>query len=643
MPVVYVVVGVGLTLITAGGVVALLPLTGLIDRLIAVAVLSLGLVIANALALSAFGSFFARPGVLALAGVEAALAGWRVARSPRAVASLSTDGSRARRGILALPATAARHRLIAILCGFLSVLYLWRTCAGVVIGVRDYDGLWYHLVTTMAFVHDHRIGVRIPVNLYSDSYAPNIEIVTAWGVLLSGTTILASVTQVPFAFLGALTTVAIGRRCGIGKAYSVGAGCLFLLTPIVIDQVSRQYNDVATAALAVTGMHLAAVVVTDRRLQPNQVVAYLALTGLTLGLAVGSKASTVVATAVLAMAVLIAVAVRIRRRAIPLAQAALGLLWASVALLVLGAPYYIRDLVLFGNPLEPFGFRLGPIHFGGPLDIQRDLVAPFRPPGIANLPAALIVLLVWSGHAGIPGQSATSLFGLQWFVLWPCLAVVTLWSLVKGRNGHFLLVVTACVASVALQPVAWWGRYTIYVVAPAAVAALWLLDNLGRRSKVSGLLAQLALALLAALAVWPLPTRFWPAPAGVPTSRFGVGADEYVTPAQAVRALLQHHRPVVERAPEYHWLLAAPQHSRILVTRRSPYFIGPLYGRDGSNAVVLVAADTAPDRLARVMADRDLTYAWLWGRGSLAAYASAHPAVFELVGQGSGARAFRLR
>ncbi len=643
MPVVYVAVGVGLTLITAGGLVALLPLTGLIDRLIAIAVLSLSLVIANALALSAFGSFFARPGVLALAGVEAALAGWRVARSPRAVSSLSADRSRARRGIVALPATAAHHRLIAILCGFLSVLYLWRTCAGVVIGVRDYDGLWYHLVTTMAFVHDHRIGVRIPVNLYSDSYAPNIEIVTAWGVLLSGTTILASVTQVPFAFLGALTTVAIGRRCGIGKAYSVGAGCLFLLTPIVIDQVSRQYNDVATAALAVTGMHLAAVVVTDRRLEPDQVVAYLALTGLTLGLAVGSKASTVVATAVLAMAVLIAVAVRIRRRAIPLAQAAQGLLWASVALLVLGAPYYIRDLVLFGNPLEPFGFRLGPIHFSGPLDIQRDLVAPFRPPGTLNLPAALVVLLVWSGHAGIPGQSATSLFGLQWFVLWPWLAVVTLWSLVKGRNGHFLLVVTACVASVALQPVAWWGRYTIYVVAPAAVAAVWLLDNLSRRSKVSGFLAQLALAFLAALAVWPLPTRFWPAPAGVPTSRFGVGTGQYVTPPQAIRALLQHHRPVVERAPAYHWLLAAPQHSRILVTRRSPYFIGPLYGRDGSNAVVLVAADTAPDRLARVMADRDLTYAWLWGRGSLAAYASARPAVFELVGQGSGARVFRLR
>lgn len=641
---VYALSGILLTLITGFALARLLPLAGLLDRLIAGGVLCVSSIVANAWLLSAIGPYFNRLGLLSLGAVEAVLAGWLVARSPRAVSSLAADARRSASGTRALPRAAVRHPVVAVLSAFLGVLYCWRTFAGVAIGVRDYDGLWYHLVTTMAFVHAHRVGIRIPVNLYSDSYAPNIEIITAWGVVLQGTSLLAAVTQVPFAFLGAGTTAAIGRRCGLTRASSLMAGCLFLLTPIVIDQVSRQYNDIATAVLLLAGMHLAGTAVTGTRLAARETAAYVALTGITLGLAVGSKASTLAAAAVLSLAVVVMLARCVRRGTMPARLAGQAVLGGAAGLLLLGAPYYVRDFVLFGNPLQPFSYRLGPIHFHGPLDIRRDLVGPFlvaagRP---GDPPGPLFVLQVWAGHPGVPGQPAVALFGFQWFVLWPCLALVAIWATVRRRHGYFLLLVAACLTSVVVQPVAWWGRYTIYVVAPAAVAAMWLLDGAARHSRTARMLSEVGVALLAAVAVWPLPARFWVAPAGVPTSGYGVGTARNLTAPEVVRDVVHGRRPVIERAPQYRWLRDAPPGSRTLVTPLSPYFVGPLYGPDGSHWVVLVDARTPPRNLDRVMAGRGIGYAWLRDREPLGRYASSHPAQFQVVGKGGGAVVFRL-
>ncbi len=360
MPGGYLLAGVVLTFLAGFGCAWLLPLCGAIDRFIAGSVLCLTAIITNGFMLSAGGHLFTRSWVLTLTAGEALFTVWRVSRSASAVPVLRADLRRVRKGLAGSPAAAARHPLVAVLVCFLIVLFAWRGFAGVVIGVRDYDGLWYHLVTTMAFVHDHRIGIRIPVNVYSDSYAANTEIVSAWGVLLQGTTMFTSVTQLPFAFLGAVTTTAIARRCGLSKSNAVSASCLFLLTPVVIDQVSRDYNDIATAALMIVGMHFAGVAVTDRELRPGQSVAYVGLAGTALGLAAGSKASAVVAAFLLSVAILITLTVRVLRHSLPPRHAVQGVAWGGLALLVSGAPYYIRDIMLFGNPLEPFSFRAGP-------------------------------------------------------------------------------------------------------------------------------------------------------------------------------------------------------------------------------------------------------------------------------------------
>ncbi len=193
-----------------------------------------------------------------------------------------------------------------------------------------------------------------------------------------------------------------------------------------------------------------------------------------------------------------------------------------------------------------------------------------------------------------------------------------------------------------MQPVAWWGRYTIYVVAPAAVATMWLLDSLRRRPNPVGLLSPLSLVLVAATAVWPVPGRFWYAPAGVPTSAYGPGTGHYLTPPQLFRDAMDHQSPDIEQAAQYHWLRGAPPGSRIMVTKLSPHFVGPLYGRDGSNSVVLVDAHTATEGVVRLLTSRRIGYAWLRRQEPLAVYALAHPTAFELIGQGGGADAFRL-
>lgn len=621
----------------------LLPLPRLTDRVLTGAVFTSGLVVADGLLLSVPGPWFTRPGVLALVVLEAAVSGALVARSPAARTRIATDLRRTGRGVTGLPRAAGRHPVVALLCVGGAAALVWRTVVGLVIGVRDYDGLWYHLVTALAFVHEHRVGVRVPVNYYSDAYAPNIEIHLAWVTLLWGSAAAASVAQVPFALLGALATTAVGRRWGLRTDRAVAAGAVFLLTPIVVDQLSRAYNDVAVAALMLAGLHLVAVAATERAATTRTTVATVAAAGVALGLATGGKASAVPATALAATVLLVALGVRARRGGIPVRGALTALAAGGVGLLLLGAPYYVRNILLFANPLRPFAFSAGPVELYGPLRVEDGLIAAFLPSWAAGMPGPLVVALVWSGiRETKPGLEIPTYLGWQWYVLLPCLLACTLLAVARvRRHGHFLVVAAICLAAVAIQPTAWWGRYVVYVVAPAAVAFFAVVDAMERRDRVWATVGRLATVLLAVTVLWPLH-RFVDAPAGVPSTSFTPGTGRMVPAAEILDALRGGPRPTVWREPQYRWVLDTPDDTRIMVTRRSPYFMGPLYGPTARNGVFLVGEPARPADLEAMMRTRGLGYAYLRAVDPAARWALAHPEWFRVVGEGGGSVTVRL-
>ncbi len=167
------------------------------------------------------------------------------------------------------------------------------------------------------------------------------------GLKVIGGEPLMTVGQLPFALLAALGAIALGRRAGLsGRAATIG-GLTLLLVPMVLIQSGRASNDIAGAALAIAAA--AFIAVPTAEWSARRVV----LVALTLALLVATKLALLPTVAVLGVA-----AIAWSRRAYRDGGLTCGSLlrgWAGGLLLGLAvvAPWWIRNIVLFGNPLYP--------------------------------------------------------------------------------------------------------------------------------------------------------------------------------------------------------------------------------------------------------------------------------------------------
>ncbi len=153
--------------------------------------------------------------------------------------------------------------------------------------------------------------------------------------------------QLPFAILGALAVSAIGRRLGVpGRLVAVG-GATWLLVPIVLIQIGRVSDDVIAASL---GLAVAAWLAAPAREWSSGRV-LLVLVGL--GLMAATKLAMLPAVAALGALALAWSVQAMRQR--PDARHAILAGWAvgvAVAILVV-APWVVRGMLLYGNPLHP--------------------------------------------------------------------------------------------------------------------------------------------------------------------------------------------------------------------------------------------------------------------------------------------------
>jgi hypothetical protein len=141
--------------------------------------------------------------------------------------------------------------------------------------------------------------------------------------------------------LGSAAVYAFALRVGGGRGGARLGAAAFLLAPIVVLQTGTQVNDLAAGALLMSAVALAAAPVTAWSSYR------LAAVGLALGLAVTTKLAAL--PAVVAVAGYVIVAGRRQPRT---------LVPVVLAGLIAVAPWWIRNLVLFGNPIFPAALPL---------------------------------------------------------------------------------------------------------------------------------------------------------------------------------------------------------------------------------------------------------------------------------------------
>ncbi len=371
-------------------------------------------------------------------------------------------------------------------------------------GVFNFDSLWYHLPFAVDMVQTHSVvGMHHVDTVFTNWFYPqNSELLHGVGILLTGRDTLSLFLNLGWLAVAFLAAYCVGRPYGRGAVTAIAAAILLECHTLVVRDPGAAKNDLMAAALLLASIAIlveawaqagySSVPYPSQTTIRNRRIARwaLAAAGLAAGLAAGTRVTGLAMAAALTVAVVV-LAPRGRRW--------VAAAWWFVPALAGGAFWYLRNLVVAGNPI-PEVHSLGPISLPHPERLQEG-----RPD--FSIVHYATDTGVWREYFG-PGLHEA--FGALWpLVVFGALAAALL-ALLRGRDrilrwvgavalfGALAYLFTPLGAAGAEGEPVGFGINIRYVI-PALLAGIVLLPLdrwLDGPKRQSGLLAALVLVFL---------------------------------------------------------------------------------------------------------------------------------------------------
>jgi hypothetical protein len=269
-------------------------------------------------------------------------------------------------------------------------------------GIFNFDSLWYHMPFAVDMVQSHSVtGLHYTETVFTNWFYPqNSELLHATGILLTQRDTLSLFLNFGFLALAFLAAWCIGRPYGRGHLTVAAAAIVLECHTLVVREPGAAKNDLVAAALLLASVAILVSAWSRRRSRlraeeaplpgggavggpapedalataggggspaatgpagPGALTWPVAAAGLAAGLAVGTKSTAI------AMAFALTVAV------VFLAQAGrrwTTFAWWFVPALLGGGYWYLRNLIVAGNPL-PQATSVGPISLPHPERLQE--------------------------------------------------------------------------------------------------------------------------------------------------------------------------------------------------------------------------------------------------------------------------------
>lgn len=233
---------------------------------------------------------------------------------------------------LGLGGIARSNPLLAVLGAIVAVAFVYEAVVGIATPATDIDELWYHLARAAAWLH-HGGLFQIPGgNAAENDYPPNAEIGVLYGFAFIHRDTFAAVPQLVAEASVVLSIFGLARRIGATVAGALFAGLLMLTLSDVALEAMTALNDIVVASFVAAAAYFILGA-------PNR--AELALAGVAIGLALGTKYTAFFALPWLA---LLALSIARRRAVLVVVSAALGFA-------ALGAYGYAENLAQSRSPL----------------------------------------------------------------------------------------------------------------------------------------------------------------------------------------------------------------------------------------------------------------------------------------------------
>jgi hypothetical protein len=254
-------------------------------------------------------------------------------------------------------------------------------------GIFNFDSLWYHMPFAADIVQSHSVtGMHHVDTVFTNWFYPqNSELLHADGMLLVGRDTLSLFLNYGWLVVAFLAAWCIGRPYGRGDLSVVAVAILLEAHVLVVREPGAAKNDLMAAALTLAAIAILITAWNRRRDQSDAservekpadgpkahahggksahglAVGWpLAAAGLAVGLAAGTKVTALAMTAALSVAVLVLA---------PAGKRGAAAAWWFVPALLAGGYWYLRNLLVAGNPL-PAVANLGPISLPHPERLQ---------------------------------------------------------------------------------------------------------------------------------------------------------------------------------------------------------------------------------------------------------------------------------
>ncbi len=471
-----------------------LRVTGFAARVLFAGTFAMVLIVAIETALGATG-FLTQPLIIiasvAMSVPVLVISAW-VIGPPRWGEVIASD-LRGLRGTVSL----LRHPEIAILSVLAGIVCLWTALVIMYLPPRSVDDLCYHLSTIFeTILRGHFFLFPLDFRPHF-AYPLNADLLFLWPTLLLGNIHWVEAGQAVAALLAAVGIAALARELGASPRFSMIGALLFLLLPITPKQATSCYTDLILAAF-----YAAALMGAVRYARDGSTSALL-LSGMGAGLLAGTKYNYMIP--ILAIVPLLFLGMR---KAPTLWQGWKRLMFLfllpSVALC---AYWFIRNLILLGNPVYPHQLGLGPLTlFYSALPSNHMLVQSksyieslFKEP--------LSLFEVFFGDASLGGPDGG--FGpLFWGAVIPIgLGYLVIAARKFYRNGKTLPLLISLQFPAALLPylICQWIvspvtiRFLLAAAVPGIALLVYALDHLQKSRPVLAAAALISLVLAVTL------------------------------------------------------------------------------------------------------------------------------------------------
>lgn len=233
-------------------------------------------------------------------------------------------------------------------------------------GMFNFDTLWTDMPLAAQIAQSHSVtGLHYTGTVFTNwswLYPENANLTQGIGILLLGRDTLAPFLNLAWLLLAFLAAWCIGEPYGRGSLSVAGVAVVLDAETMLVREAGTAKTDVMAAAFLLAAV---AVMVNAWRLEDRKVLAPgwpVAAAGLAVGIAAGSKL-TVLPLSVALTAVVLALAPSGRRLSVGL--------WWSVSAVAGGGFWYLRNLMVAGNPVPQLS-HIGPLHLPHPATVQHE-------------------------------------------------------------------------------------------------------------------------------------------------------------------------------------------------------------------------------------------------------------------------------